>query len=84
MFKNSVMYIRKLYYSDCTKVQALEAASLHPAQVLGITNRKGTLDYGTDADLVILDDELKIMATYIAGECVWQEVEGVVSVQQIK
>lgn len=29
--------------------EALEAASLHPAQVLGISHRKGKLDYGSDA-----------------------------------
>lgn len=28
---------------------ALEAASLHPAQLLGIEDQKGTLDYDTDA-----------------------------------
>lgn len=28
---------------------ALEAASLHPAQLLGLEKRKGTLDFGADA-----------------------------------
>ena len=50
---------------------ALEAASLHPAEVLGITDRKGTLGYGTDADFILLDDTLCVQATYIAGEKVW-------------
>lgn len=57
--------------SECGEVLALEAASLHPAKVLGITDRKGTLDYGTDADFVLLDKSLNVMATYIAGEKVW-------------
>jgi N-acetylglucosamine-6-phosphate deacetylase len=39
--------------------------------MLGITDKKGTLDYGTDADFVILDPSLNVMATYIAGEQVW-------------
>lgn len=30
---------------------ALEAASLHPAQLLGIEDRKGTLDYDSDAGI---------------------------------
>ncbi|KAK3100096.1 hypothetical protein FSP39_014705 [Pinctada imbricata] len=55
----------------CGKVFALEAATLHPAQVLGITDKKGTLDYYTEADFVILNDQLRVMATYIAGERVW-------------
>ncbi len=33
----------------CTVEAALEAASLHPANLLGISHRKGTLEYGSDA-----------------------------------
>lgn len=50
---------------------ALEAASLHPAQVLGIEKKKGTLDFGADADFVILNDKLEVQSTWIAGECVF-------------
>ncbi|TKS91232.1 N-acetylglucosamine-6-phosphate deacetylase [Collichthys lucidus] len=57
--------------SGCSVEEALEAASLHPAQLLGICNKKGNLDFGSDADLVLLDDELNIEATYISGEQVW-------------
>lgn len=32
---------------------ALEAASLHPAQLLGIEDRKGTLNYDSDAGTVM-------------------------------
>ncbi|MBN3322106.1 NAGA deacetylase, partial [Atractosteus spatula] len=62
-----------LQASGCTVEAALEAASLHPAQLLGISQRKGTLDYGTDADFVLLDDSLDVKATYIAGEQVWEK-----------
>ncbi|XP_071949834.1 N-acetylglucosamine-6-phosphate deacetylase-like [Antedon mediterranea] len=57
--------------SGCSTVEALEGASLHPAQLLEIEQRKGTLDYNTDADFVFLDDDLNVHATYIAGELVW-------------
>ena len=53
-------------------MDALEAATLHPAQLLGITDKKGTLDYGTDADFLMLDDQLTVHATYVAGDLVWQ------------
>uniref|UniRef100_A0A667XTP3 N-acetylglucosamine-6-phosphate deacetylase n=1 Tax=Myripristis murdjan TaxID=586833 RepID=A0A667XTP3_9TELE len=59
--------------SGCSVEEALEAASLHPAQLLGISNRKGKLDFGSDADLVFLDDALNIQATYISGEEVWRK-----------
>lgn len=35
--------------TGCSVEEALEAASLHPAQLLGISDKKGNLDYGSDA-----------------------------------
>ncbi|XP_076998212.1 N-acetylglucosamine-6-phosphate deacetylase isoform X3 [Tamandua tetradactyla] len=61
-----------LQATGCSVESALEAASLHPAQLLGLEKRKGTLDFGADADFVVLDDALHVCATYIAGELVWQ------------
>lgn len=57
----------------CSQIEALESASLNPAQLLGITDRKGTLDYTTDADFILLDDALNVHATYVAGEQVWKD-----------
>lgn len=59
--------------SGCSVQEALEAASLHPAQLLGISHKKGKLDYGSDADLVLLDEGLNVKATYISGEEVWRK-----------
>ncbi|XP_071787107.1 N-acetylglucosamine-6-phosphate deacetylase-like [Asterias amurensis] len=57
--------------TGCTTVEALEAATLHPAQLLTIQHLKGTLDYGTEADFILLDDDLNVKQTFIAGEKVW-------------
>ena len=71
--------------SGCTTVEALEGATLHPAQVLQIEHRKGTLNYDSDADLVFLDDDLNVHATFIAGEPVWLKKDGLVTgVMQLK
>lgn len=52
---------------------ALETASLHPAKALGIDHKKGKLDFGYDADFVVIHPEsLNIVSTWIAGECVYQ------------
>ncbi|XP_032393801.1 N-acetylglucosamine-6-phosphate deacetylase [Etheostoma spectabile] len=59
--------------SGCSVEEALEAASLHPANLLGVSHKKGTLDYGSDADLVLLDDALNVKATFIFGEEVWRK-----------
>ena len=58
--------------TDCSNAVALQAASLHPARVLRLETQKGTLDYGADADMVVLDRELCVQATCIAGEVVWR------------
>jgi len=46
---------------------ALQAASLHPATVLG-ERRKGRLSPGSDADLVVLDRRLDLVATVVGGQ----------------
>ncbi|XP_014745731.1 PREDICTED: putative N-acetylglucosamine-6-phosphate deacetylase isoform X3 [Sturnus vulgaris] len=63
--------------TGCSVETALEAASLHPAQLLGIEHKKGTLNYDSDADFLMLNDSLYVQATYIAGKEVWrQDVSG--------
>ena len=60
--------------ADCTIVEALESATLHPAQALKIQDQKGTLDFGSDADFIMVDKEtLDLQSTWIAGECVYSK-----------
>ncbi|KAF4524689.1 hypothetical protein B566_EDAN009533 [Ephemera danica] len=59
--------------TGCSVVSALEAATLHPAQALGIADVKGTLAFGADADFVMLGEDLQVWSTWIAGEPVFQE-----------
>ncbi|XP_076621567.1 N-acetylglucosamine-6-phosphate deacetylase [Colletes latitarsis] len=56
--------------TDCSVVEALEAATLHPARTLGIENNKGVLNYGADADFVMLNNSLELLSTWISGTCV--------------
>lgn len=56
-------------------MEALEAASLHPAQMLRVEGQKGSLAYGSDADLVVLTDDLDVIATFISGELVWEKAD---------
>ncbi|XP_069680305.1 N-acetylglucosamine-6-phosphate deacetylase [Periplaneta americana] len=59
--------------ASCSKVTALEAASLHPAQAVGLDSKKGTLSFGADADFIFLGGDLKVWSTWIAGQCVYQD-----------
>jgi N-acetylglucosamine-6-phosphate deacetylase len=47
---------------------ALRAASLTPAQFLGVENERGAIVPGARADLVALTDKLIVAATWIDGE----------------
>ncbi|CAG9563121.1 unnamed protein product [Danaus chrysippus] len=59
--------------TECSLEYAIEAATLHPAKALGIDDRKGKLNFGFDADFVILHPKsLKVLSTWIAGECVYR------------
>lgn len=59
-------------FTNCSIVEAIECASLHPAQVMSISNSKGTLNYGSDADFVFLDHNLQVVETFISGKSVWK------------
>lgn len=62
-------------FTKCSKAFALEAASLHPAKVLGIEKQKGTLNFGADADFIFINDDLLVQSTWIAGEKVYPRFE---------
>jgi len=47
---------------------ALRAAALTPAQLLGLEHERGALFPGARADLVALTDDLRVVATWVGGE----------------
>lgn len=50
---------------------AVRMASANPAQVLGVHDRKGRIEEGYDADLVLLNDDFTVAATWAGGRQVW-------------
>ncbi len=52
--------------------EAIMMASYNPAQTLGIVRRKGHIAPGADADLVILDKDLKVETTIVRGVIAYQ------------
>ena len=54
-----------------TMEQAVKMASANPARVMGILDRKGTLEIGKDADIVIFDDNVNVAATIVRGRKVF-------------
>jgi N-acetylglucosamine-6-phosphate deacetylase len=53
--------------------EAWPMASLNAARSIGISNQKGSLEVGKDADLVLLDDAGKVHLTVVAGRVAWSE-----------
>jgi N-acetylglucosamine-6-phosphate deacetylase len=58
--------------SDAPLWECVNGASLNPAAALGIDNRKGSLDTGKDADIIITTDEFDVKKTIIAGRTVFE------------
>ncbi|WP_099353041.1 N-acetylglucosamine-6-phosphate deacetylase [Fredinandcohnia onubensis] len=52
--------------------EAVQMASFNPAIVCGVSDRKGRIAVGYDADLVILTNDLEVKATMIDGNFVYQ------------
>lgn len=51
--------------------EVVRMASLTPATVIGLGDRKGSLAPGKDADLAVFSPELEPLKTVIAGRSVW-------------
>ena len=48
--------------------ECVNGASLNPATTLGIQDKKGSLDVGKDADIIITDGEFNVLKTIIKGD----------------
>ena len=51
---------------------ALAMASFVPARQLGLSDRKGTLRPGADADIAVLSQDFQVMLTIIGGEIAYR------------
>ena len=67
---------RCVTHTSSSLMHAVRAASYNPASVLGLQNRKGSLERGKDADLVVLGPDLKVDMTFRAGRCVYRADPG--------
>lgn len=59
--------------TSATLEQAIRMASLNPAKLLGIDDRKGSIAIGKDADLILVDDSLEVLMTIVEGKVVYQK-----------
>ena len=52
--------------------EAVRMASLNPAVVIGVDDRKGSLEAGKDADLVVIDEGVNVYMTMVKGREVFR------------
>jgi N-acetylglucosamine-6-phosphate deacetylase len=76
----SVLTMERALQNACrTAGRSLEemwiASSLNAARAISISNRKGSLEVGKDADIILLDDEFHVNLTVREGEIVFSSSE---------
>lgn len=53
--------------------EAIDFATINPAKNMGVEKFKGSLDIGKDADYIVIDRNLNVIKTYIAGNLVYSK-----------
>lgn len=61
-----------MQFCNRSLVEVIPMLTENPAKSVGLAPNKGTLDIGTDADLVLWNDDIGVQATLIGGEVVYQ------------
>src|SRR6185503_10978765 len=60
-----------LHWLDLPREQVWAMGTLNPARLLGLAN-KGRIAVGADADLVLWNDDLLPVKTWVGGSCVYE------------
>ncbi|OAA93129.1 N-acetylglucosamine-6-phosphate deacetylase [Clostridium coskatii] len=62
-----------LKYTNLKIYEAVALASLNPAKLIKIDDRKGSIKIGKDADLVIFDENLKVSLSVSEGKIIYRK-----------
>ncbi len=60
-------------FTGCSLEKAIDSVTKNPAKLLGIYDKKGSIDLGKDADIVFLNEDHSVFMTIVNGEVVYQE-----------
>jgi len=69
----SQMLEKFIAFTNCPLKTAIRMATQNPARLLGLENKKGSIAVGKDADLILLDDNLSVHTTIVAGKIVFRK-----------
>ncbi len=62
-----------IVHAQVDEVSAINAATINPAKVLKLNHRKGLIRANYDADIVVLNDNYDVLATYVEGSCAYKK-----------
>ena len=62
--------VRTMVKADIPLADAIRMASETPARIMGVYDRKGSLQKDKDADILILDRDLNVKAVWAMGQLV--------------
>jgi len=69
----SQMIERFIEFTDCPLDTAIRMVTQNPAGLLGLEDKVGSIAVGKDADLILLDDNLSVYTTIVAGKIVFRK-----------
>ena len=62
-----------LNLADVPLVEIIKMITETPARIMGVSDRKGSLTKGKDADVVIFNDQIEVQRTLVKGRSVYQK-----------
>ena len=61
-----------LTMAEVPLVETIQMITENPARIMGVSEQKGSLAKGKDADVVIFNDQVEIQQTFVKGRLVYQ------------
>jgi len=58
-------------FTGCSLAEAINTVTINPAKLLKIGDKKGSIEEGKDADIIILDENFDVSTTIINGKIVY-------------
>jgi N-acetylglucosamine-6-phosphate deacetylase len=62
-----------LTMAEVPLVETIQMITETPARIMGVSDRKGSLTKGKDADVVIFNDQIEVQRTFVKGRSVYQK-----------
>jgi N-acetylglucosamine-6-phosphate deacetylase len=64
-----------LAFTDATLADVVQMGAINPALQCGVFDRKGSLEAGKDADLIVLNEQNELVLTICRGTIAYQKEE---------